>query len=308
MVGVLDDGEFWLLPRFLADDDLFVDKGEVNDTPPKDLLPSDLSSPVESVVGSTETDSDEENYLVGLTRQMARYTLEDDFDNGSSSPESTRSRYSHGSSKSGTWALLCSAAEEAARVRMKRESYSGFNNKGLFGRPAKKPSPNQPPSASYPHQSLSLRATQFQQVKQSQLMRQQHNPTVWRGKKQHHQQLAVLQNSANRPSGLFPFACPPPQQQPKPKNGSSMGTVPLDNPTGKRECAGTGVFLPRPAEPRKKQDRPTILLPARVVQALNLNLLEINAQPHLRSRFNVSVTTDSSKKNTRGNPISGARG
>jgi hypothetical protein len=40
---------------------------------------SDLSSPVESVVGSTETESDEEDYLAGLTRQMAHSTLEDDF-------------------------------------------------------------------------------------------------------------------------------------------------------------------------------------------------------------------------------------
>jgi len=31
------------------------------------------------VVGSTETESDEEDYLAGLTRQMAHSTLEDDF-------------------------------------------------------------------------------------------------------------------------------------------------------------------------------------------------------------------------------------
>ena len=38
---------------------------------------SNLSSPVESVVNSSETESDEEDYLVGLTRQMARSTLAD---------------------------------------------------------------------------------------------------------------------------------------------------------------------------------------------------------------------------------------
>jgi len=31
------------------------------------------------MVGSTETESDEEDYLAGLTRQMAHSTLEDDF-------------------------------------------------------------------------------------------------------------------------------------------------------------------------------------------------------------------------------------
>lgn len=39
---------------------------------------SDLSSPVESVVGSTETESDEEDYIAGLTRQIAHSTLEGD--------------------------------------------------------------------------------------------------------------------------------------------------------------------------------------------------------------------------------------
>ncbi|KAE8711035.1 Adenine nucleotide alpha hydrolases-like superfamily protein isoform 1 [Hibiscus syriacus] len=309
MAEVLDDGEFWLPPRFLADDDLFVDNGEVNDSPDKDLLPyelhSDLSSLVESVVGSTETASDEEDYLVGLTRQMARYTLEDDFGANHpafasknskdwvlfSSPESTLCafRSCHGSSNCesrvstppGARTLLCSAAEEAARVRMNEESYGGFNNKGLLGPPAKKTSRN-------PHQYLSLRATE--QVQQNQLMKQ-HNPRVWGGKKQHHQQHVVHQNSTNRPPGLFPSACPP--LQPQPQNGSSMRAVFLGS---KGECTGTGVFLPRrtsTAEPRKKQACPAFLVPARVVQALNLNLDEINAQPHLRSRFKVSVTTDS---------------
>jgi hypothetical protein len=32
------------------------------------MFSSDLSSPIESVVGSTETESDEEDYLAGLTR------------------------------------------------------------------------------------------------------------------------------------------------------------------------------------------------------------------------------------------------
>ena len=40
---------------------------------------SDLSSSVEFVVGSTKTESDEEDYLVGLTRQMTHSTIEDDF-------------------------------------------------------------------------------------------------------------------------------------------------------------------------------------------------------------------------------------
>ncbi|XP_076959932.1 uncharacterized protein LOC143636150 [Bidens hawaiensis] len=55
-----------------------------------------------------------------------------------------------------------------------------------------------------------------------------------------------------------------------------MRAVFLGNPNTKRECTGTGVFLPRqigaPIEPRKKRGCSTVLLPDRVVQALNLNL------------------------------------
>lgn len=88
--------EFWLPPEFLTGDDVFMgfkgnSKGEGNERKmyfgcdfqnefsygfnmfgPH----SDLSSPVESVVGSTETESDEEDYITELTRQMAQSTLE----------------------------------------------------------------------------------------------------------------------------------------------------------------------------------------------------------------------------------------
>lgn len=47
------------------------------------------------------------------------------------------------------------------------------------------------------------------------------------------------------------------QQQPQPPRGSGMRAVFLGNPNLKRECSGTGVFLPRqvgaPTEPHKKQ-------------------------------------------------------
>ncbi|KAL4325997.1 hypothetical protein GQ457_11G007280 [Hibiscus cannabinus] len=305
----------------------FMENCKINNTPDSLFpyeLPSNLSSPVESLVGSTstETDSDEEDYLAGLTRQMARYTLEDDFGGNhsvfpskhskdwvfSSSPESTLCAFSSNcqsrvSSPPRTSTLLCFAAEEAARVQMNEESYGGLRNKGLLGPPAKKPSPNlhPPPPPSYLHQSLSSLATQFLQVEQSQLMKQ-HNAQGWRGKKQHHQERVVHQNNVrgsnvpNRASGLLPSAWPPLQQQPQPQNRPGIRAVFSGNPTGKGECAGTGVFLPRPTgttEPCTKQAGPTVLLPARVVQALNLNLDEINSQPHLLFRFNVSAATDS---------------
>ncbi|XWS67149.1 hypothetical protein CRYUN_Cryun05aG0262400 [Craigia yunnanensis] len=359
MAEVLDDGEFWLPPQFLTDDDLFMDTSKAKNSPKnlidrfglefdgsKSLFPyefpsgfgssgfsSDLSSPGESVVGSIETESDEEDYLAGLTHQMARSNIEDDFRRNdrafasenskgwilSSSPESTLCAFRSGcgckqgsrrgspncqsrvSSPPGTWDLLYAAAGEVARLRMNEESYGRFNNRGLLGQPTRKPSPKLDVSGFYPpQQSLShqkLQATRFQQLKQQQLMKQQ-NESIWGGNQQ--QQYHVVQNrgrNSNRPLGLSPSGCPPLQrQQSQPQNGSGMRAVFLGNPTSKRECAGTGVFLPRrigAPEPLKKPACSTVLLPARVVQALNLNLDEIGAQPHLHHRFNASVTADS---------------
>lgn len=89
MAESLDDGEFWLPPEFLTDNDIAMEKNERDSESTKTLFPfefsyggfgssSDLSSPVESLVGSSETESDEEDYLSGLTRQMTRSTLLDD--------------------------------------------------------------------------------------------------------------------------------------------------------------------------------------------------------------------------------------
>ena len=93
MVESLDDVEFWLLSEFLTNHDLAMEKYETEtheamkggflsfEVPYMGFgsfgTSSNLSSPVESVVNSSETESDEEDYLVGLTRQMARSTLAD---------------------------------------------------------------------------------------------------------------------------------------------------------------------------------------------------------------------------------------
>lgn len=368
MAQSLDDGEFWLPPQFLTDDDILRDLSMTNNSnikkssnnkegfdleadATKSLFPfefpygfgafghssSDLSSPVESVVGSTETESDEEDYIAGLTRQIAHSTLEDDafaadktkarFVSGS--PQSTlctvgrgcgcrqgSSRGSPGcqsqvSSPPETWDLLYAAAGEVARMRMNEESYGYHQHNGGLLCPPRKPSPISVPLKNHhpnhfdaaggiysrQHQLLShqrLQATQFQQLKQQQqqqqMMKQQQGSSVWGGPQQQTQskpnglyqvggmnRLTRSNSNNGRSLGLSPSAWPPlqhaaTQQQ---QNGSGMRAVFLGAPSAKRECAGTGVFLPRrintPTEPRKKSACSTVLLPAKVVQALNLN-------------------------------------
>lgn len=107
--------------------------------------------------------------------------------------------------------------------------------------------------------------------------------------------------SGARPLGLPPSAWPSLQAQqqnqvPNP-SGSSMRAGVLvsgSNTSVKRECAGTGVFLPRrysnPPDSRKKTSCPTVLVPAKVVQALNLNFDDMNG--HVQPRFYTGFTSD----------------
>lgn len=74
------------------------------------------------------------------------------------------------------------------------------------------------------------------------------------------------------------------QQQQRAASPAGMRAVFVAPPGAKRECAGTGVFIPRqagaPAEPKKRPAAcAPVLLPARVVQALNLNVEDLGARP-----------------------------
>ena len=67
----------------------------------------------------------------------------------------------------------------------------------------------------------------------------------------------------------------------------------------KRSCGETGVFLPRPyvntQESRKKTSCAPVLLPAKVVHALNLNIDKLNATS--QSRYAGGFLTDYGKRN-----------
>ncbi|PRQ43077.1 hypothetical protein RchiOBHm_Chr3g0464501 [Rosa chinensis] len=162
---------------------------------------SDFSSPVES----SETESDEEEYLAGLTRQLAQSTLDDEFKRydsvlgsknnskpwvSSGSPQSTLCAAGNGCGCGGqgssrgspnaqsppaTWDLLHAAAGEVAKMRIQEEALR-FDQKsrGILGAP-RELSPVTVPDFGYylqhQQQSLSQKHLQFERLRQQQILK-----------------------------------------------------------------------------------------------------------------------------------------
>ncbi|XP_076938261.1 uncharacterized protein LOC143606348 [Bidens hawaiensis] len=249
----LTAGEFWLPPEFLTDEDILMDFTTAKPKPTK-AYPN-LTSP--------ETESDEEDYyLNGLTRNFSKFNFDNDHSKATrvmaGSPQSTLCGCKYGSSrgsptavednrKQTSWDLLYAAAGELARMRMVEEAASRYYNHNKIG------------THDLHYQQLQL--SQFQKLKQQQMA------------KQYMQMMMVNRSRSENGIGSHRPVGQPPQRHP----GMGMRAVFLGNPNNtKRESTGTGVFLPRqtgaPTEPAKKRGCSTVLLPDRVVQALNLNL------------------------------------
>ncbi|KAI7754335.1 hypothetical protein M8C21_009077 [Ambrosia artemisiifolia] len=312
----LTDGEFWLPQEFLNDEDILT-TGRPNKVTSGFYgltsygQNSNMSSPVESVIGSTETESDEDDYynnnLNGLTLKFANTTLHEEFwkpdtnninnqSKGarvmSGSPQSTLCGCKNGSSRGSpncrsppsmaaeahrnqtSRDLLYAAAGELARMRMVEEAASRYYN-NLNKKYQQYKVETETPDLHY--QQLQL--AQFQKLKQQQIAKQQYMQMM-------------LQSRNGRLAAAASASSAWPSQQPQTlrSSGSGMRAVFLGNPSTKRESTGTGVFLPRqsgaPTEPTKKRGCSTVLLPDRVVQALNLNLETMEAESKVQSRCN----------------------
>ncbi|XVE99680.1 hypothetical protein REPUB_Repub03eG0221100 [Reevesia pubescens] len=375
MAEQIDDAEFWLPAKFLTDDDINMEKenlknkkGCKNNTElliPSHCFPNEfpyefdlshsfsaLSSPVESVVGSTETESsDEDEFLVGLTRRLAHstshkftvpsiYQEKNEKTGGlASSPQSTLSGLGSWSASSNgspngpsqvpsppttpfgaqndTWDLIFAAAGQVARLKMSNEApkYTNFNYGRVLPKSQSHAFMKNSSSGSYSSRDLSYNLAHRNQYQGRQepvlkphcgaVLERQVKASNWQAQFQQQQHQQIQSRARNnvvggRPLGLPKSSWPPlqvqsqQQQQPQPVNsGSGMRAVFLGGSGSvKRECAGTGVFLPRrygnnPSEPRKKSGCSTVLLPAKVVQALNLNFDDTNShvQPHFNASF-----------------------
>ncbi|XWS56652.1 hypothetical protein CRYUN_Cryun09bG0104100 [Craigia yunnanensis] len=335
MAEHLDDAGFWLPAKFLTDDDIITEeenlknksggnnktellissRGFQNEFPYEFDSFSALSSPVESVVGSTETESsDEDEFLAGLTRRLANSTSQKltvpslSLDKNektrvlASSPQSTLSGLgSWSASSNGSpdgpsqvpspptlfcaqndyWDLIYAAAGQVARLKMSNEApkYTHFN----FGRGLPKAQNHafmkNSSSGLYSSQGLSYNHAQTNQYhgRQEQVLRPQCGAVLGRQVKatnncqaqfqqQQHQQIQSRTRNnvvGGRPlrfaqSSWHPLQVQYQQQQPQQNSCSGVRAVSLcGSGSVKRECAGTGVFLPRrcgnnPPEPRKK--------------------------------------------------------
>ncbi|KAG8501442.1 hypothetical protein CXB51_003782 [Gossypium anomalum] len=323
MAKQMDDAEFWLPPKFLMDDDFVLEKeklqrSNIGENNPKSLVSfpyefdssSALGSPVESVVGSIETESsDEDEFLAGLTRRLPlsithkltvpSFSWDKNEKTGAlaSSPQSTLSGFlswsasSNGSpngpsqvpsppttpfgAQNDSWDLIYAAAGQVARRKMSNEAskFINFNHGRLLPKTHNHSFMNNSPSGLYPSQSLSYNLA----------------PT-----NQKANESKQLERIASTTTATAATQC---RARNNAVGGRSSGTCTRAMFLGgsqsvKRESAGTGVFLPRtypnntPA-PQKRSGCSTVLVPAKVVQALNLNFADSSShvQPHLKASF-----------------------
>ncbi|AQK93388.1 uncharacterized protein LOC100273970 isoform 1 [Zea mays] len=212
------------------------------------------------------------------------------------------------------WDVLYEAAGQVARIRAASSvPVQVPANAYAFSKPSPPPPPPPqiaPPSAKVPAgagghyhplahlvSQRQMQAAQFHLLKQHQLLKlqRQRHLAAWSAR-QSACAKPVGCGGGDAPLGLNPAAWPPLQKPPPPPPpqqhqapahpASGMRAVFLTPPGAKRERNGTGVFLPRPAgapaaEPKRKTAGAcsTVLVPARVVQALNLRLEDLGAQP-----------------------------
>ncbi|KAF0923973.1 hypothetical protein E2562_007792 [Oryza meyeriana var. granulata] len=212
------------------------------------------------------------------------------------------------------WDMLYEAAGQVARMRVTNSipvpnNPYGFHAHGGFAASARKASTPPPavatpatevPIGAYYHPLAHLltqrqiQAAQFHLLKQQQLLKLQRDRHLAAAAAWGARQTAVAKGAGcgvAAPIDMSSTAWLPLQKQQHslaPAAGG-MRAVFLTPPGAKRERNGTGVFLPRPAgapaEPKKKTGCSTVLVPARVVQALNLNLDDLGAQPRYPGGF-----------------------
>ncbi|KAK7276334.1 hypothetical protein RIF29_17473 [Crotalaria pallida] len=289
-----------------------------------------INSPVESVAGSTETESsDEEDFFAGLTRRLSQASLHETRPSQltlpiinsnnkaeiqkkvrviSGSPQSTLSGIGSWSGRSpgsgegspnatsrvpspnttpfsnDAWDAIYAAAEHVARLKMNDAvSKFDFQNRALHRSFPSHTATENRPTPLFPNQSLHPNLNHASQVhlRQEHMLKQQQCDSLWgREQQQRIRGYGSVRCTRTLPQSAWHHPLQVKQQNPQ-NGGSGLRPVLNGGSGGKRGCAGTGVFLPRqyvaPPEPRKKPSCAPVIVPAKVIHALNLNTHDLNA-------------------------------
>lgn len=282
----MEDAEFWLPSDFLSDD-IFAGEERINETE------SDEDDPVgpglaRQMTGHSFLNDDPKPSVLATSPQSTLFGISGWSSSSNESPDGQSQVSSPPSTpfqqQNDALDLLYAAAGQVERLGLNNES-----TRGLLGPVQDQPYQIRASKAGfYSGQDLiqqQLQAARLYQLKRQQLLKQQQQYCAAWERRQQQQNRARNSNDV-RPLGLPNSAWPPlqrsHQQQPS-IAGSGMTAVFLNG--SRRQSNGTGVFLPRrvgtPNEPKKKPACSTVLLPARVVQALNLNLEDMGVYPRL---------------------------
>uniref|UniRef100_A0A452Z8K6 Uncharacterized protein n=1 Tax=Aegilops tauschii subsp. strangulata TaxID=200361 RepID=A0A452Z8K6_AEGTS len=312
-----DGGEEFLLPDEFLDDDFFSEEEKAavaarSESDEEDSL-AGLSRRLAGLLGGDKlavTPAKQEEVTAGSPKS----TLCGLPKSGQESPNSGASQGNSPPSSpleqqpADPWDVLYEAAGQVNSIPAPGHPYV-LHGRGGFVPPARKASPPPPPphvpapagtaaGGVYYHPFAHLitqrqiQAARFHLLKQQQLFKQQRDRQLAAAAAWGVRRNAAAKRAGAAPIDLSPASFPPllktqlqhtPAPHPTHPAAAGMRAVFLTPPGAKRERNGTGVFLPRPAgapaEPRKKSGCSTVLVPARVVHALNLNLDDLGAQP-----------------------------
>lgn len=249
--------------------------------------PSDFNSPFGSEIGSTETESEEDDFIAELsqlTRWMAEYTfLEDDEDEfPKSSPEA-------GSNNSQASAL-------SVKLPNSNSNSVYLCKEGFVNTTAEKA--NSESGIAAPNLSSEICSDKVltdEQMRPVEVYQLKNQPeTKKQGFGHGVKRMKEPQNMQNNKGGKswrkrmlnpphhHPHPHPPAAAGVSPQNGSGMRAVFLGGSSTRNGSSGTGVFLPtgayRTAEPKRKPGGcSTVLIPARVLQTLQQHFNNVGA-------------------------------
>lgn len=194
------------------------------------------------------------------------------------------------------WDVIYAAAGQVARLKMNNNSnnqvsqFDYQNNRGLDTHPRASASFNQVQQQVRPKQQCG--SVWGRQVKPNWLVQQQQQLQARNRGCEFGLESVNMNVKCTRPLCLPPLQVQ--HQNNRVQFGGSGSRVVPGGSSVKRACGGTGVFLPRhyeaPSEPRKKTGCAPVLVPAKVVHALNLNIDELNGTS--QTRFSNAFAVD----------------